>query len=227
MENVCKHYSQMGVKGFKVDFMNRDDQVMVDFYYRCAATAAKYNLIIDFHGAYKPTGLNRTYPNVLNFEGVFGLEQLKWASPEVDMVTYDVTMPFIRMVAGPMDYTQGAMKNAIRANYRPNYSEPVSQGTRCHQLAEYIIFESPLNMLCDNPSNYLREPECTRFIAEIPTVWDITIPLDGKVGEYIAMARQKNNTWYVGALTNWNKRELNIDLTFLDGENYNLELFRD
>lgn len=227
MENVCRHYSQMGVKGFKVDFMNRDDQVMVDFYYRCAATAARYNMIIDFHGAYKPTGLNRTYPNVLNFEGVFGLEQLKWSSPEVDMVTYDVTMPFIRMVAGPVDYTQGAMRNAIRANYRPIYSEPVSQGTRCRQLAEYIIFESPLNMLCDNPSNYLREPECTRFIAEIPTVWDNTIALEGKVGEYIAMARQKNNIWYVGALTNWSKRELDVDLSFLRGENYSIELFRD
>jgi len=227
LENVCKIYSEMGVKGFKVDFMNRDDQEMVDFYYRCAETAVRYNLLIDYHGAYKPTGLNRTYPNVLNFEGVFGLEQLKWSAPEVDMVTYDVTMPFIRMLAGPIDYTQGAMRNAIRNNYRPVYSEPMSQGTRCHQLAEFVIFESPLNMLCDNPTNYLKEPECTRFIAEIPTVWDKTIALDGKVGEYIAMARKKDDVWYIGGLTNWDKREITIDLSFLTGDSYQLEVFRD
>jgi len=227
MENVFRHYSQMGVKGFKVDFMNRDDQLVVDFYYRCAATAAKYDLIIDFHGAYKPTGLHRTYPNVLNFEGVFGLEQLKWSTPEVDMVTYDVTIPFIRMLAGPMDYTQGAMRNAIQKNYHPVNSEPMSQGTRCRQLAEYIIFDSPLTMLCDNPTNYMREQECTRFIAGIPTVWDKTIALDGKVGEYIVMAKQKDDVWYVGALTNWDKRELNIDLSFLPGNAYQLEIFKD
>jgi alpha-glucosidase len=227
MEKVCRVYSEMGVRGFKVDFMNRDDQEMVEFYYRCAATAAKYHMLIDFHGAYKPTGLNRTYPNVLNFEGVFGLEQLKWSPPEVDMVTFDVTMPFIRMGAGPLDYTQGAMRNAIRENYRPVYSEPVSQGTRCRQLAQYVIFESPLNMLCDNPANYRREPACTKFIAEIPTVWDKTLALDGKVGEYIVMARQKNEVCYVGGMTNWDKRELSIDLSFLAGDNFIIEIFRD
>jgi len=227
MENVCKFYSEMGVKGFKVDFMNRDDQAMADFYYRCAATAAKYKMLIDFHGAYKPTGLNRTFPNVLNFEGVFGLEQMKWAAPEVDMVTFDVTMPFIRMVAGPLDYTQGAMRNAIRKNYCPVYTEPMSQGTRCRQLAEYVVFESPLNMLCDNPTNYRREPECTKFIAEIPTVWDKTIALDGRVGEYIVMARQKGKEWYVGGLTNWDERDLLIDLSFLGNGNFQIEIFRD
>ena len=227
MENVCRTYSEMGVKGFKVDFMDRDDQPMVEFYYRCAETAARYKLIIDFHGAYKPTGLNRTWPNVINFEGVHGLEQLKWSPPEVDMVKYDVTFPYIRMLAGPVDYTQGAMRNAIRRNYRPVNSEPMSQGTRCHQLAEYVIFESPLNMLCDNPSNYREAAECTRFIAEIPTVWDQTIALDGKVGEYIVMARQKEGIWYVGGLTNWTPRELTVDLGFL-GEGYKtVELFRD
>ncbi|WP_423128391.1 glycoside hydrolase family 97 protein [Gaoshiqia sp. Z1-71] len=227
LENVCRTYADMGVKGFKVDFMDRDDQLMVDFYYRCAATAAKYKLMIDYHGAYKPTGLHRTYPNVINFEGVFGLEQLKWSPAEVDMVTYDVTMPYIRMLAGPLDYTQGAMRNASRHNYRPVNSEPMSQGTRCRQLAEYVIFESPFNMLCDNPSNYMNEPESTRFIAEIPTVWDKTIALDGKIGEYIAIARQKDGIWYVGGLTNWDKRELTVDLSFLDEGNYQLEIFRD
>jgi alpha-glucosidase len=227
MENVCKTYSEMGVKGFKVDFMDRDDQPMVDFYYRCAETAAKYKLMIDYHGAYKPTGLHRTYPNVINFEGVHGLEQLKWSPAEVDMVTYDVTMPYIRMLAGPMDYTQGAMRNATRQNYRPVNSEPMSQGTRCRQLAEYVIFESPFNMLCDNPSNYMNELECTKFIAEVPTVWDQTIALDGKIGEYTAIARQKNGIWYVGGLTNWTRRDLTIDLSFLDEGNYQIEIFRD
>lgn len=227
MENVCKTYSEMGVKGFKVDFMDRDDQAMVDFYYRCAETAAKYELIVDFHGAYKPTGLQRTFPNVLNFEGVFGLEQLKWSQPSVDMVTYDVTMPYIRMLAGPIDYTQGAMRNAIRNNYRPIYSEAMSQGTRCRQLAEYVIFDSPFNMLCDSPSNYFKEPECTKFIAEIPTIWDQSIAIDGKIGEYIVMARQKNNVWYVGGLTNWDRRGLTVDLSFLDDGNYQIEIFKD
>ncbi len=227
LEKVCKTYSEMGVKGFKVDFMDRDDQAMVDFYYRCAETAARYKMMVDFHGAYKPTGLQRTWPNVINNEGVHGLEQLKWSPPEVDMVKYDVTIPYIRMLAGPMDYTQGAMRNANRWNYRPINSEPMSQGTRCHQLAEYVIFESPLNMLCDNPSNYRAEPECTRFIAEIPTVWDQTIALDGVVGEYIVMARQKEGVWYVGGLTNWNKREVTVDLGFLGDGYKNLELFRD
>ena len=131
MEKVCKHYSEMGVKGFKVDFMNRDDQEMVDFIYRASETAARYNLLLNFHGMYKPTGLQRTFPNVLNIEGVNGLEQLKWAPDTLDMVTYDVTIPFIRMVAGPMDYTQGAMRNAAKGNYRPINSEAMSQGTRC------------------------------------------------------------------------------------------------
>jgi len=227
MEQVCRIYSEMGVKGFKVDFMDRDDQPMVEFYYRCAETAARYHLMVDFHGAYKPTGLHRTWPNVINFEGVNGLEQVKWSPVEVDMVGYDVTFPYIRMLAGPVDYTQGAMRNANRWNYRPINSDPMSQGTRCRQLAQYVIFESPLNMLCDNPSNYRREAECTRFIAEIPTVWDETIALDGKVGEYIVIARRKGDTWYVGGLTNWHKRMVTVDLGFLSDQFKTVELFRD
>ncbi|MDR1860472.1 MAG: glycoside hydrolase family 97 protein [Bacteroidales bacterium] len=228
MENVFKHYSEIGVKGFKVDFMDRDDQPMVEFYYRSAETAARYRMLLDFHGAYKPTGLHCTWPNVVNFEGVHGLEQMKWSGMDVDQVTYDVTIPFIRMLAGPMDYTQGAMRNATRANYRPVNSEPMSQGTRCHQLAEYIIFESPLNMLCDNPSNYMREPECTAFIAETPTVWEQTVALDGTIGEYAVIARKsKNGTWYVGGLTNWKKRDYTVDLSFLDNANYGMTVFAD
>lgn len=227
MENVCRHYSEMGIKGFKVDFMDRDDQPMVDFHTRAAELGAKYKLLMDFHGTYKPTGLQRTYPNVINFEGVHGLENMKWSGPEVDQVTYDVTMPFIRMLAGPIDYTQGAMRNATRENYRPVNSEAMSQGTRCRQLAEYIIFDSPINMLCDNPSLYMREAECTEFISAVPTTWDNTIALNGKVAEYITLAKQKGNNWYVGSLTNWDAREMELDLSFLPVGNYKAEVFKD
>lgn len=227
MERVCKHYAEMGVKGFKVDFMDRDDQKMVDFYYRLAETAARYQLFIDYHGAYKPTGLSRTYPNVLNYEGVFGLEQMKWSKPDVDQVTYDVTVPFIRMVAGAMDYTQGAMRNSIRENYYPAYTDPMSQGTRCRQLAQYVVFESPFNMLCDNPTVYQREPECTEYIAGIPTVWNRTEVINGKVGEYITIARQKDGVWYVGGMTNWDARDMELDFSFLGDGSYEIELFRD
>ncbi|MBR5542221.1 MAG: glycoside hydrolase family 97 protein [Bacteroides sp.] len=228
MENVCRHYSEMGVKGFKVDFMDRDDQEMTAFNYRAAEMAAKYKLILDFHGTHKPAGLNRTYPNVLNFEGVFGLEQVKWGKPgEIDLISYDAMIPFIRQVSGPMDYTQGAMRNATKENYRACNSEPMSQGTRCHQLALYMVLDSPFNMLCDTPSNYEREQECTDFISAIPTVWDETIVLDGKMGEYIITARRQGDTWYIGGITNWNARDLEIDLSFLGDKAYSGKLFKD
>ncbi|WP_219921574.1 glycoside hydrolase family 97 protein [Rufibacter sp. XAAS-G3-1] len=227
MENVAKHYADMGVKGFKVDFMDRDDQQAVDFYYRTAEVGAKYKLLIDFHGSYKPTGMQRTYPNVINFEGVHGLEQMKWSDPDVDQVTYDVTMPYIRMLAGPVDYTQGAMRNAAKDNYRPVRSEPMSQGTRVRQLAQYVIFESPFNMLADSPSNYLKEEESTAFISTVPVVWDNTVALSGKIGEHLAIARRKGDIWYVGALTNWDAREMELDLSFLGEGKYKAEIFRD
>lgn len=227
MEKVCRHYSEMGVKGFKIDFMDRDDQPMVDFHYRAAETAARYKLLVDFHGTYKPTGLNRTYPNVINYEAVNGLEQMKWNGMELDQVTYDVTFPFIRMIAGPVDYTQGAMRNATKRTHRGINDEPMSQGTRCRQLAEYVIFESPLNMLCDSPSNYEKEQECTDFIAAIPTVWDNTVAINGEIGKYISIARQKGDAWYVGSLTNWDARTLEIDLSFLDEGAFVAEIYKD
>lgn len=227
MENVCRYFSEMGVKGFKVDFMDRDDQLMTDFNHRAAAMCAKYHLILDLHGTHKPAGLNRTYPNVLNFEGVHGLEQMKWRPAGFDQITYDVMIPFIRQVAGPMDYTQGAMRNATRENYYPSNSEPMSQGTRCHQLAMYIILESPFNMLCDSPSNYMREPESTSFIAQVPTVWDETVVLDGKMGEYIITARRKGDTWFVGGLNNWDARDVEVDLSFLSSGSHKAVLFKD
>jgi alpha-glucosidase len=185
---------------------------MTAFNYRAAEAAARYGLILDLHGTHKPAGLNRTWPNVLNFEGVHGLEQMKWSPESVDQMKYDVTIPFIRQAAGPMDYTQGAMRNATRNNYRPVNSEPMSQGTRCHQLALYVVLDSPLNMLCDSPTAYLHEKECTEFIAAIPTVWDETCILGGRLGEYIVTARRKGSTWYVGGITDWTPRDVEIDL---------------
>lgn len=227
LENVCRHYSEMGVKGFKVDFMDRDDQQMVDFIYRAAETAARYHLFLDLHGMYKPAGLNRTWPNILNFEGVFGLEQMKFCRPVPDMVTYDVIVPFIRQVSGPMDYTQGAMKNVSKENSYISFSEPMSQGTRCHQLAAYMVFDSPLNMLCDSPTNYQREPESLEFIAGIPTVWEQTLVLDGRMGEYIVTARCQGDSWYVGGLNGWTAREYTLDCSFLGDGEFEVTLFKD
>ena len=227
MENVCRHYANMGVKGFKVDFMDRDDQEIVDFVHRAAETCAKYNLILDLHGMYKPAGLNRTYPNVLNFEGVNGLEQMKWSTLDLDQVEYDVMIPFIRQVAGPMDYTPGAMNNGSKLTYQSNYYEPMSQGTRCRQLALFIVFDSPFTMLCDTPVNYDKEPECRDFIASVPTTWDETVIVDGKMGEYIVTARRKGDTWYVAGLTDWSPRELNIDLSFIGDTSGKAIIFKD
>lgn len=225
MEKVCEHYSKMGIKGWKVDFMDRDDQLMVDFYHRCAKTAAKYNMFLDMHGGFKPSGLSRTYPNVLNYEGVYGLENMKWYKGQ-DMVTYDVQIPFIRMAAGPMDYTQGAMLNGGLKCTSTN-AEPKSQGTRCRQMGMYVVFESPFNMLCDTPIHYEQEVECTDFIASVPTVWDETVALDGKVGEYVVIARRKGDVWYIGGLNDWTAREFSVDLANLGGGEWNIELFAD
>ncbi len=227
IEGLCRHFSEMGVKGFKVDFMDRDDQVMVNFHARAAEIAAKYKLMIDFHGTYKPAGLSRRWPNVINYEGVYGLEQMKWGGKDLTQVTYDVTIPFIRMAAGAMDYTQGAMRNATKGNFRPVGDEGMSQGTRCHQLAEYVVFDSPLNMLCDSPSNYIREAECTAFIAACPTVWDDSRAVNGEIGKYVTLARRSGDTWYVGALTDWDARDLTLDLGFLGEGDWTLDIFQD
>lgn len=227
MEKICSYYADMGVKGWKIDFMDRDDQMMVDFYRRAAEMAAKYHQFVDFHGGFKPCGLNRTYPNVLNYEGVHGLEQMKWSKVGTDQLTYDVTFPYIRMACGPVDYTQGAMRNYNYTWYKPCYVDPVSQGTRCHQLGMYVIFESPFNMLCDSPQSYEREKECTEFIAKIPTVWDETLAVDGQVGEYIVMARRSGDKWYVGGLTGHSARKVTLDLGFLGEGSWDMELFED
>ena len=228
MDNVARHFSEMGVKGFKIDFQDRDDQQIEDYIYAAAETCAKYKLLIDFHGIHKPTGLQRTWPNVINYEGVMGLEWVKFGNQQtLELVTYDVTMPFIRMVAGPMDYTPGAMRNAGKQNFRVVNSEPMSQGTRCRQLATYIVFDAPLAMISDRPSNYEKEQECITFMSKIPTVWEQTIPLENKITEYVSVARRKGAEWYIGGMSNWTERELTLDLSFLGDGNYKAELFTD
>ncbi len=225
-EEAMNLFEKLGVKGIKVDFMQRDDAWMVNYYYKVAREAARRKLLVDFHGAYKPTGLYRTYPNVITSEGVLGLEHNKWSNnvtPE-----HNVTIPFIRMLAGPMDYTPGAMNNAIKENFRDIFTQPMSQGTRCHQLAMYVIFESPLQMLADSPTNYLREKESLDFLSIVPTVWDNTKVLDAKVGDYVAIARKSGNKWFVGAMTDWSPRTLKLDFSFLENErDYKITIYQD
>ena len=215
IEGLCKHYSEMGVKGWKVDFLDRDDQEMVEFVYDLAEIAAKYHMLVDYHGVYKPTGLQRTYPNAINFEGVHGLETMKWLGKEHDQITYDVTIPFIRALAGPMDYTPGAMRNAPRKEFEPNYSRPMSQGTRCHQLAMYVVYNQPLAMLCDSPTAYEAEPEYTKFLAEIPTVWDEWDAIEGVIGEYIVVRCVKGNDLYYAGLNGNTERDITINFGFV------------
>jgi alpha-glucosidase len=225
-DSLFAHYSSMGVKGFKIDFLDRDDQQMVKRVYDVAAKAAKYKLVLDYHGMYKPSGLQRTYPNVLNCEGVRGLENYKW-SPVTSVPEYDAQIPYIRMLAGPMDYTPGAMRNANKSGFRPINSMPMSLGTRCHQLAMYALYEAPLQMLSDNPTTYRRDSVCTNFIAAFPTVFDETVAIDGKVGEFAVVARRKGNTWYIGALNNWTARDLDVSLHFLGEGSFEAEVFSD
>jgi alpha-glucosidase len=224
-DKAFDQFEKWGVKGIKVDFMQRDDQKIVNYYDRVTKEAAKRKLLVDFHGSYKPTGLRRAYPNLITREGVLGLEHSKWSknvTPE-----HDCTLPFTRMLAGPMDFTPGAMINSTEKQFSIIYDKPMSQGTRCHQLALYVIFESPLQMLCDVPSNYQREPEAMEFLSKVPTVWDATNVLDAKVSEYILSARQSGKEWYIGAITNWKPRNFTIDFSFLETGNYTIEIYQD
>ena len=225
LTEALDQFVKWGVKGVKVDFMQRDDQWMVNYYEKVARETAARKLLVDFHGAYKPAGLHRMYPNMISNEGVKGLENAKWATlPDPE---HDVTLPFIRMVAGPMDYTPGAMKNATKENFNPVFTEPMSQGTRCHQLAMYVVFESPLQMLSDNPSNYYREPECMQFLSAVPSVWDDTKVLDASVSDYIVVARRSGEKWFAGAMTDWTPRSFDLDLGFLGEGTYTLQLWKD
>ena len=228
---VMKHYADMGIKGFKVDFFDRDDQQVIASAYKIAESAAKYHLCLDYHGL-KPFGIQRAYPNIFNFEGVKGLENSKWEprvgdGPLHNQPRYDVTAPYLRMLAGPMDYTPGAMSNAMKDSFFGNNDHPMSQGTRVHQMAMYTIFEAPLQMLADSPTKYMQNQECTDFIAQVPTTFDETIALDGRLGEYIVIARRKGTTWYLAAMTDWTPRDLTIDLSLLGAGQHEALIFAD
>lgn len=228
LEAACKKYADMGIKGFKVDFLDRDDQTAVEMVYRIAEMTSRYKLTLDLHGIYKPTGINRTYPHIINFESVFGMEEVKWTDIKNNMPLYDVTFPYIRMMAGPVDYTPGAMRNATKADWRAMYYTPASMGTRCHQLAAYIVHDSPFTMLCDAPTNYLNEQECVDFMASLPVEVDSTFIASGELGKYIVTVRKKDVNWYIGGMTNWDERDVQLDFSFLpEGMSYTAVLFKD
>lgn len=228
LETICKHYADMGIKGFKVDFMDRDDQTAVEMVERLAACTAKHHLILDLHGIYKPVGLNRTYPNVLNYESVFGMEECRWTDAKNDMPLYDVTFPYIRMMAGQVDFTPGAMRNGTKYDWKAIYTKPISMGTRCHQAACYVVQDSPFTMLADTPTNYESDEPYTKYIASLPVAFDQTIVPHGELGKYIVTAREKDGNWYVGGQTNWDARTITLSFDFLtEGTTYQAELLKD
>ena len=230
-EEDFKHYASLGVKGFKVDFFDRDDQAVMRSAWQIAQCAARHHLLLDYHG-YRPTGIQKAWPNIVNFEGVKGLENSKWEprsgdGPLHNQPRYDVSIPYLRQLVGPLDYTPGAMSNATRAQFFGNNDHPMSQGTRAHQVAMYTIFDAPLQMLADSPSKYIKEQETTNFISKIPTTWDEVVPLDGRLGQYVAVAKRKGTTWYVAAMTDWTPRQLTISLSMLGSGQHQAEVFAD
>ncbi len=225
LQPALDQFAKWGIRGIKVDFMQRSDQLLINYYYKVCQEAAKRKMLVDFHGDQKPATMTRTWPNLINVEGVRGLEWSKWSmetEPE-----HNVTLPFTRMFLGPMDYTPGAMLNAPKKSFAPIFDHPMSLGTRCHQLAMYVVYDAPLQMLADSPSNYLREPEIMDFLAPVPTEWDDTRVLDGRIAEYVAVARRNGRDWYVGAMTNWTPRELELDFSFLPEGTFWIEAYED
>ena len=218
-------YAKWGVKGIKVDFMQRADQKLINFYYKVCSEAAKRKMLVDFHGGQKQVTMTRTWPNMISGEGVRGMEWSKWSAESEPK--HNVTLPFTRMFLGPMDYTPGAMRNATRTTFAPIFQQPMALGTRCHQLAMYVVYESPLQMLSDSPSNYLREPETMEFLGPVPSVWDDTRALDGRISEYVLVARRSGNDWYVGAMSDWMARELEVDFSFLPEGNFTMDAYQD
>jgi alpha-glucosidase len=226
LDTALDMFSKWGIKGIKVDFMQRDDQQMMEYYEKVARAASARKLLVDFHGACKPTGFLRTYPNVLTSEGVLGTEMSKFSNL-VDP-DHTLTIPFIRMAAGPIDFTPGGMYNAQKNDFAVIPSEPMTLGTRCNQMAMYVVFESPLQMLCDIPTHYNKEPECMEFLKSVPVEWKSTIPLEGKIGDYLAIAREaKNGDWYIGAMADWSGHTSDINLKFLPEGNWKLKLWKD
>ena len=225
-EPAFNQFEKWGIKGIKVDFMQRDDQLVVNFYHKLCREAARRKMLVDFHGAIRPATMTRTWPNLISTEGVRGLEQNKWS--KYSHPRHNVTLPFTRMFMGPMDYTPGAMVNSgSEKNFAAIFERPMSLGTRCHQLAMYVIYESPLQMLADSPSHYLREPEVMEFLGPVPTVWDETRVLGGSIGDYVIIARRHGREWYVGAMTDWTARALEIDFSFLPAGRFQMDAYED
>ncbi len=218
-------FEKWGIKGIKVDFMQRSDQIMIDYFYRVCREAAKRHMLVDFHGDQKPATMTRTWPNLINTEGVRGMEWSKWSWDSEPK--HNVTLPFTRMFLGPMDYTPGAMRNATQKTFAPIFSQPMALGTRCHQLAMYVVYEAPLQMLSDSPTNYLREPEIMEFLRPVPTEWDETKVLDAKIAEYVLIARRNGSDWYIGAMTDWAPRDLDVELSFLPDGQFTMEAYQD
>ncbi len=218
-------FTKWGVKGLKIDFMQRNDQKLINFYYKTSREAAKRHMLVDFHGGQSQITMTRTWPNMISGEGVRGLEWSKWSAETEPQ--HNITLPFTRMFLGPMDFTPGAMLNATKKDFAPVFDRPMSLGTRCHQLGMYVVFESPLQMLSDSPSNYLREPEMMEFLAPVPSVWDDTKVLDARIAEYALVARRSGKDWYAGAMTNWTARDLEVDFSFLPAGTYWLEAYQD
>lgn len=222
-EAACALYHEWGIAGIKIDFMARDDQEMVNWYHRIVKTTARHQLMVDFHGAYKPTGWRRTYPNLMTREGVLGNEYNKWSmriTPE-----HCLTLPFTRMLAGPMDFTPGGFRNRTGEEFANELPSNV-QGTRCFQLAQFVIYDSPYQVACDHPAQY-KNQKGLEFLKNVPTVWDDTKVMNGQIGEYITMVRRSGDDWYIGSMTNSFERELELSLDFLDPGEYRMVSFRD
>jgi alpha-glucosidase len=224
MDKAFPYYERLGVKGVKIDFMDRDDQEMVAFYHRVLRKAAEHHLVVDLHGAYKPTGLVRTYPNYLSQEGVLGAEYNKWSARVT--ATHNVTLPFTRMLVGPLDYTPAGFRNVTPAEFKPRDKGPLVMTTRAHQLAMYVVYESPLQMVADSPGAYRGQPG-SEFIRVVPASWDETRVLEGEIGESIVVARRRGREWFIGAMTNEQPREMRVPLNFLGRGPYTLNAFAD
>ncbi|MDR2038944.1 MAG: glycoside hydrolase family 97 protein [Bacteroidales bacterium] len=226
MEKALEQFQKWGIKGIKIDFINRSDQEAVNFYWKAAEECARYKMAIDIHGAYRPDGLRRAYPNVLTREALIEFEYnggRDWDNPD-----HHCTLPFIRNVAGPMDYIPGTMNNATKNDFRINGNKPMGQGTRAHAIAMAVIAESPIQMLSDAQPLYYNNRECTEFLLDIPVEWDEIAPLDAKIGDYVAIARRNGSVWYATAITDWDPRKINISLDFLEaGKEYTMEFIRD
>jgi alpha-glucosidase len=225
LTTALDQFEKWGIKGIKVDFMQRSDQTMVNYFEKVCREAAKRHMLVDFHGDQKPAVMTRTWPNLINTEGVRGMEWSKWSWESEP--AHNVSLPFTRMFLGPMDFTPGAMRNATRETFAPINSQPMAMGTRCHQLAMYVIYEAPLQMLSDSPSNYLREPETMEFLAAVPTVWDETKVLDARISQYVLLARRNGPDWYVGAMTDWTPRDFAVDFSFLPEGNFTIDAYQD